>query len=127
MVRRRRPQPTTGAECIQVRGVRDGSELCLRCGLCCDGTLFMRADLEPGEEEFAESLGLAVQPGRGGEPGNFQLPCTAFIDGRCSVYERGRPARCGSYRCNLLRRYVDGTNALDEVLPIVHLVRSLTR
>src|SRR5262245_65319934 len=104
----------------------DGSELCLQCGLCCDGTLFTNITLKPSEHAYAQSLGLAVNTTPDGGLGAPQ-PCSAFVDGCCSLYAVGRPAACGSYRCELLKAYAAGTRNLDEVLPVVHLVRSLAR
>ena len=34
--------------------------LCLRCGLCCDGTLFTHVSLQPAEAAPLKALGLPV-------------------------------------------------------------------
>ena len=126
MARRGKSRPKRAPKRIPVRAAVDGSDLCLQCGLCCDGTLFPQAPLDEDEQDFAESLGLVVKAKPGGGIA-LQMPCSRFIDGCCSLYTVGRPAVCGSYRCALLNGYVAGTKNLDEVLPIVHLVRSLAR
>jgi hypothetical protein len=126
MARSGKSRPERDPKRIPVRAAVDGSELCLQCGLCCDGTLFPHAPLDEGEQDFAESLGLVVKARPGGGIA-LQMPCSRFVDGCCSLYTVGRPAVCGSYRCALLNGYVAGTRNLDEVLPVVHLVRSLAR
>jgi hypothetical protein len=110
---------------IPVRAAPDGSELCLQCGLCCDGTLFSYINLEEGEREFVESLGLEVV--FDGDLVCSPEPCPAFTGGCCSLYQRGRPETCGSDRCGLLDEYLAETRVLDEALAVVRLVWSLAR
>ena len=126
MVRRGKSRPKRDPKRIAVRPAVDGSELCLQCGLCCDGTLFAHITLLEREQDFVASLGLVAEAKPDGRLAVGQ-PCPAFVEGCCSLYAVGRPATCGSYRCALLDGYVAGTRQLDEVLPVVHLVRSLTR
>ncbi len=118
-------RPEHASKRIPVRAEIDGSDLCLQCGLCCDGTLFQRANLAEGEQALAESLGLAFKAGPFGE--HLELPCPRFDGGCCSVYSVPRPKVCGAYRCDLLDGYVAGTIHLDDALPVIQLVRSLTR
>jgi len=126
MARGKKSRPKAARKRLEVRAAPDGSEICLRCGLCCDGTLFNRATMEAGEHEFVESLGLVVEAKPDGGFG-FQLPCHHLVDGACSKYSERRPETCGDYRCDLLNAYVAGTMGLDDVLPVVQLVRSLVR
>ena len=112
---------------IPVRPAIDGSELCLQCGMCCDGTLFPIATLKEGEQAFAESLGLVVESQPDGSVLGFQLRCPRFVDGGCSIYAHPRPHICGAYHCELLKGYEAGTMELDEALPVVQLFRSLAR
>jgi hypothetical protein len=84
---------------------RDGSELCLRCGLCCNGALFSRVDLVQDELPFARAANLDIfkhchRPA-------FRQPCAALQGQRCHIYEQ-RPTICRSYRCKLLTRYLSG-------------------
>src|SRR5262245_49322308 len=126
MPAREKPRPERHTKRIPVRPAVDGSELCLQCGLCCDGTIFTDVPLNDGEEDYVESLGLEVlATGDGGS--KWLLPCPKLVDGCCSLYTIGRPAMCGSYRCVLLKDYLAGTRRLDEALPVVHLVRALAR
>ena len=127
MARQSKPRPKPRAKRIPVRAEIDGSELCLQCGLCCDGTLFTDAVLQDGEQDFTESLGMVVETKPDGTRGNAELPCPLFLDGCCSVYTSPRPHICGAYRCELLNAYAAGAKTMEEVLPVVHLVRSLVR
>src|SRR5262245_34179947 len=126
MARRGKSRAKRDPKRIPVHAARDGSELCLQCGLCCDGTLFYQARLRVGEEDLVESLGLEIEPKPDGGIG-MPLPCPKLIDGACSLYTVGRPAVCGEYQCSLLIGYQAGTANLSEVLPIVQLVRSVAR
>jgi uncharacterized protein len=108
----------------RARAAPNGGDLCLRCGLCCDGTVFSAITLEPGEEPFVESLGLSVVDDAAGKPVAAQ-PCPAFLDGCCSLYARGRPQTCHTYTCGLLSRYTAGTARLDDCLGTIRLVRSV--
>lgn len=111
---------------IEVVAERDGSELCLRCGMCCDGTLFSTISLDEAEREHVASLGLVVRERPDSSPVSPQ-PCPAFVDGCCALYERERPAACGTYRCAVLVGYVNGEQRRDDALAVLGLVRSLAR
>jgi hypothetical protein len=98
------------------------SALCLPCGLCCDGTLFERASLRPGEEQSAASLGLEVIEAGSETPG-FRQPCPAF-NGQCGVY-RDRPRVCRGFHCKLLLRYARQETSLTKALEQIARARAL--
>jgi uncharacterized protein len=124
MTMARRSQSKRGGRATREPQARDGSDLCLQCGLCCDGTVFSDISLLDEEEDFVVSLGL--HPSRGaGKQLLAPQPCPAFVDGCCSLYTRGRPQTCHTYACGLLRGYTEGTATLDDALGVVRLVRSL--
>src|SRR5215471_15482426 len=127
MARRGKSRPKRPPKRIPVRAAVDGSELCLQCGLCCDGTIFTHARLYESEREFTESLGMKVGERPDGGGLGAVLPCPNFVDGCCSLYSVRRPAICGDYQCALLTGYVAGTRRLNEVVPVVQLVRPLAR
>jgi hypothetical protein len=102
----------------------NGSNLCLECALCCDGSLFLKAQLRPHEPEHAYTLGLTVFE-KDEQPG-FHLPCHLLNGKACSIYEKNeRPHVCGSFRCELLKRYLTGEVDLDSALKTVQTTRSL--
>jgi Fe-S-cluster containining protein len=89
----------------------DGSALCLRCGLCCDGTVHAHVPLLREDAEAARRVGLAVH-GVGADL-HFTLPCPRLADRCCTVYA-DRPAACRRYRCAVLAKYEDGRLSLAD-------------
>src|SRR6478609_10276264 len=104
---------------------RDGAELCLQCGMCCDGTLFDNAPLRESEVDLAASLDLELLRSHAGEP-RFAQPCPQFVDGCCAAYEHN-PAGCTEYRCRLLSDYTAGKLALADALDVVGATRGAVR
>ncbi len=105
---------------------RNGSDLCLECGICCDGTLFGAIVVHIPEREFVESLGIPVSEDPDGG-WVAPLPCAAFVEGCCSLYAVGRPMTCGSYQCAVVMEYTAGSVDLDDSLVVIDRVRSLAR
>jgi hypothetical protein len=103
---------------------RNGSDLCLQCGMCCDGTLFLHAPITPGEQRLVRMRRLA--PDSDKVLDTFDLPCPAFLDGCCSLYRVERPHVCGAYRCRPLMEYEDGDTSLEEAAEVIRLVQALT-
>lgn len=82
-------------------------QLCLHCGLCCDGTLFRDVELQPGDDaDKLRTLGLPVTRSRRREEADhlkFPQPCTALCaDLKCRVYA-DRPSRCRQFECALFK------------------------
>jgi hypothetical protein len=79
-------------------------DLCLSCGLCCDGTLFDFVKLEPADDASRlQKLGLPVKVSRGRIPvTRFPQPCAALCQDRtCGIY-RERPRQCQEFECGVL-------------------------
>lgn len=87
--------------------------LCLRCGLCCDGTLFTHVALTPDEEKRLQLGGVIRQPCP-----KLQADC------RCSVYAQ-RPKGCAHFVCMLGRALESGEVGLDEATGLVNELRAL--
>ncbi len=80
-------------------------QLCLACGLCCDGSLFDGVQLEPGDDPTKlKALGLPVTFSRGRNPvARFPQPCKALCaDRTCQVYAN-RPGQCRIFECGVLK------------------------
>jgi uncharacterized protein len=94
------------------------SDLCVACGMCCDGTYLTWAPIVPGDDlEGLQSVDHPVL--HSDERGmHFTLPCPALVDKCCMVYAH-RPTICPTYRCTLLRRFgrgeIDSAQALDTI------------
>ncbi|MFP2931120.1 YkgJ family cysteine cluster protein, partial [Pyxidicoccus sp. 3LG] len=99
------------------------STLCLRCGMCCDGTLFTHVSLQPAEVAVAQQRGLPITARADGSPALAQH-CVA-LDGRtCTVYA-DRPASCRRYHCQLYAALAEKEVSLDEALAVVDEARAL--
>jgi Fe-S-cluster containining protein len=104
--------------------------LCQSCGLCCDGSLFGRVDLEPDEIEPARKHRLRIV----GSGKAFEQPCAALAksgegtgERRCSIYGE-RPRACRRFTCRLYdrqRREAHEGGALEARLQVVRRVHSL--
>lgn len=82
-----------------------GEQLCLACGLCCDGTLFDLVKLEPGDDAAKlKALGLPIKVSRGKDPvTRFPQPCAALCKDRtCRVYH-DRPWQCRVFECGVFK------------------------
>ena len=109
--------------------------VCVRCGFCCDGTLFQHAHLNDGERGFLpEKIEMATFSESGKD--YFRLPCRYF-KGKCSIYDLKRADVCGSYRCQLLKDLSGGIvtasdaydtveRAMDMRAQLLHEFRRLT-
>lgn len=94
--------------------------LCLKCGFCCDGTLFRKVPTLPDETERLRRRHLPLATDGAG----FAQPCQAYRAARCDVYE-DRPTACRDFRCRLLERYAAGEASEGECLSVIREVRAL--
>ena len=113
-------------------------QLCLACGLCCNGVLFKDVELQPGDNaEHLRSFGLPVREARRvwrksgrslhskPETRNpkFPQPCAALCAGnRCRIYA-GRPARCREFECALFKSVAAGETELAAALKTIRATR----
>lgn len=87
------------------------SELCLSCGLCCDGTLFRQVRITPDEK--ARLVELRIGTGRKSGSDVMLLPCGKLEGKCCSVYE-ARPGGCRRFVCALGKRLESNELSFDE-------------
>jgi Fe-S-cluster containining protein len=108
-----------------VESVTPGEQLCLNCGLCCDGTLFDGVQLEPDENAGKlKSLGLPVKVSRGKAPvTRFPQPCAALCTDRtCRLYQ-ARPKQCRIFECGVYKDLHAGRTTLAAALRLVRSAR----
>jgi hypothetical protein len=104
----------------------DLETLCQACGLCCDGSLFGRVDLEPDEVDAARRRRLRVLSSEE----SFEQPCAALaitasgVGRRCSIYEE-RPLSCRRFACRLYDRHRREGGPIEPRLEVVRRVRLL--
>lgn len=88
------------------------SDLCISCGLCCNGVLFDYAPVQVDETDRLAKLGLDMDLADATAP-RFAQPCVKFKDGYCTIYD-ARPAVCRAYHCELYKAVEKGNTTLME-------------
>ena len=79
------------------------SELCISCGMCCDGTLFNKGNIKDNDDKaFIESIGIEVFHEKGKD--FFRQPCNQFKS-CCTIYDKPRPSVCNNFFCDPLKKY----------------------
>jgi len=99
-----------------------GSQLCLRCGLCCQGVMEKAAVLEPNEIELANELKLEYFMTSDGIY-KFHLPCPLVNENVCTVYDNRHPSVCSEFQCLLLDQLLNDEISLEASLIIVHKIK----
>jgi uncharacterized protein len=105
--------------------VEPGEDLCLACGLCCDGTLFDLVKLEPSDDgRKLKLLGLPVTVSRGKEAvSRFPQPCSALCEDRtCRIYA-DRPRQCRIFECGVFKDAKAGRITFAAALRLVGQAR----
>ncbi len=92
------------------------SQLCVSCGLCCDGSIFGFVALSNDEPERLEKL--PVQIDRLGDRSSLRLPCHALKNRCCSVYAE-RPSGCRTFVCKLGEHLTHGNLTSGECSEVV--------
>ncbi|MEM1039502.1 MAG: hypothetical protein AAGI12_08525 [Pseudomonadota bacterium] len=96
-------------------------DLCISCGLCCDGTLYQSVQLfegDPGENLIA--LGAEISPLETVSEMQtvMKLGCAAHQDGCCQVYAH-RPKHCQRFECRTLKAVASGTMSFSDAQTII--------
>ena len=104
---------------LPLQGPVEEQSVCVRCGFCCDGTLFLHAHLNPGERGVG-GLPEKIEKNSFSEDGKdyFKLPCQYFFQ-KCTIYDRKRADVCGSFRCQLLKDFADRKISVSDALETV--------
>lgn len=97
------------------------SRLCAECGLCCNGAMFHKVILQPGENPRAlAALGLKIK--RKHSLAFMPQPCRAYSGGCCTVYAQ-RPQRCRIFECRTLTRLTKGEITGHAAMEKIHDAR----
>jgi len=84
-------------------------ELCISCGLCCDGTLFEFARCKKGSsfDLNFKRLGFSFFSNEKYEEYDlFYLPCPTYDERKgCTIYSEKRPDTCENFFCKLIKDY----------------------
>ena len=98
-----------------------GENLCLACGLCCDGSLFDNVRFGPDEAaNELKALGLPVKASRARVPVPFvSQPCAALCaDRACRIYAN-RPGQCRTFECGVFREMQADRISFDSAMGLV--------
>ena len=98
--------------------MNDSSNICLSCGICCDGTLIGFVQLEPEEVPKIKAI-MEIEEEKGN--GFFLHPCKKFCDG-CTVYSN-RPKQCASFECSLLKSVEKKELEFNSAVKMVNVVK----
>lgn len=101
------------------------SKLCPKCGLCCNGVLFADVKLRKGDDaRRLAGLGLPVEPA--GRRPAFAQPCACFDGQFCRIYA-GRPQRCRTFECGLLKKVEAGQMTVRTALKKISTAKRLVQ
>ena len=98
----------------------DLNQLCLSCGLCCNGVIFADVKLQSGDDASRlRALGLPVtQPQVRRNQPRFVQPCAALDGCRCRAYAE-RPQHCRQFECVLFKSVAAGRTEPSAALRLV--------
>jgi hypothetical protein len=98
------------------------SQLCLACGLCCDGTIFDVVPVTEVESRRLTRLGVPIFARTNGSV--MPQPCVALEGYFCEIYDH-RPGPCRAFRCGLLDAFDSGEVSREECLGLIAETRAL--
>lgn len=89
----------------------DVSDLCKKCGFCCDGTLFEKARTHNKDTKAFLTLDKfeLIEGGK-----FFKQPCSYFNE-CCSVYDKEKPTICGKFYCQQIFKLRSSEITFEEV------------
>mgnify|MGYP000561683284 CR=1 FL=1 len=95
--------------------MEDSSNICLSCGLCCDGMLIGFVQLDPKEVPTLREV-MKIE-----EENLFLQPCDKYCDG-CTIYAE-RPANCIKFKCGLLKSVEQKKLTFDSAVNTIELAK----
>ncbi|PRX43112.1 YkgJ family cysteine cluster protein [Salegentibacter salegens] len=98
--------------------MNDSSNICLSCGLCCDGTLIGFVELE---KEELPGMKAVMDIENENDNGFFLQPCNKYCDG-CTIYSE-RPKQCASFECKLLKTFEEKELNFDSAIEIINKIK----
>jgi Fe-S-cluster containining protein len=101
--------------------MKEEQNICIKCGMCCDGIMFPYARLQT-QESINPNYEFNI---KNNEQKVFQLPCSYLKDKKCTIYQN-RPYRvCDKFKCKLLRRYIAGDISFVDAVETIESVSKL--
>ncbi|MFW6275291.1 MAG: YkgJ family cysteine cluster protein [bacterium] len=93
--------------------------ICLSCGICCDGTLLGFVQLESEERSRLRKL-MDIE--EVGDKGFFFQPCSKLGCNGCTIYP-DRPKKCGEFQCKMLKAFEKKELDFDSAISVINLVK----
>nr|WP_295927019.1 hypothetical protein [uncultured Dyadobacter sp.] len=88
------------------------SDLCVSCGMCCDGTLFEKGAIRNEKDRgIADNLEMGTFELH--DKLFFKMPCCHFSS-CCTIYESLRPNICSDFFCVPLKKYQKGEQTFGD-------------
>lgn len=102
-------------------------ELCLSCGLCCDGSIFTVIPLSQNKILSGKNQVPLHDISR--QKSNFlEQPCSHYIGNSCSIYhDPSKPHVCSQFKCRLLFELKNKTASRSECLSIIRDAKNQIR
>lgn len=98
---------------------REKGNICIQCGLCCDGSIFSCAKIDP-HDDLTLLKQMGVQSVMDGDAPIFLLPCGGQEGKLCGLYNDARRFKvCKKFKCRLLKRYTSGEISYGEAVHII--------
>jgi hypothetical protein len=103
------------------------NNICIKCGMCCDGTLFTFANIEKDEKlhPLFEAEIITINQS---EKTGFSQPCAYLNDCVCSIYNSEkikRPLVCGKFKCKLLVKYQASQINYNDAIALIEKTKDL--
>ena len=96
----------------------DSLNICLPCGICCDGTLIGHVQLD---KEELPALKEIMEIEDENDNAFFLHPCNKFCNS-CTIYSN-RPKQCAKFECGLLKSVEQKDLSFDSALEIINTVK----
>lgn len=93
--------------------------ICLPCGLCCDGTIIGFVQLD---SEELSSIRQLMDIEERDENGMFFLPCNKFGCNGCTIYSQ-RPKACRNFECGVLKSFEKKELSFDKAIEVIDVVK----
>jgi hypothetical protein len=97
--------------------------ICVHCGMCCDGTLFNHAKIEKGERiETNYSFEIILDEKR-----SFKQPCPYLSNKTCVIYDERPYSICETFSCKLLSQVRGEKIVFSDAIKIIGDTMALRR
>lgn len=100
-------------------GDSESGNICIECGLCCDGSMFKHAGIDKSDDlTFLKQMGIesvAID-----DKLFFHLPCMGQEGKLCRLYRDARRFKvCKSFKCKLFKQYLSGEISYSAAMSVI--------